>query len=128
MGEGSDILLRDVGGLVGDGVCGGLVVCVEMVGAELRRSQRDETNSPFGEGGGVMLLASLVLILSIGFFGARYSDPVGLCTVEVPSCDDARRGDVNPKMVVMLFPRIDFSATFPFSFFFFKVRVKWGMW
>ena len=68
MGEGSDILLRDVGGLVGDGVCGGLVVCVEMVGAELRR---DETDSPFGEGGGVMLLASLVLILSIGFSGAR---------------------------------------------------------
>jgi hypothetical protein len=43
-----------------------------MVGAELRRSQRLGTDSPFGEGGGVMLLASLVLILSIGFFGAGY--------------------------------------------------------
>lgn len=118
-----------MGGLVGDGVCGGLVVCVEMVGAELRRSQRRGTDSPFGEGGGVMLFASLVLILSIGFFGAGYSGPVGLyATVEFTSCDDARRGDVRPKMVVMLFPIIDFSATFPFSFFFFKVRVKWGMW
>ena len=128
MGEGSDILLRDVGGLVGDGVCGGLVVCVEMVGAELRRSKRHGTDSPFGEGGGVMLLASLVLILSIGFFDARCSCPAGLHTVDFTSCDGARRGDGNPKMVVMLFPRIDFSATFPFSFFFFKVRVKWGMW
>ena len=114
-----------MGGLVGDGVCGGVVVCVEMVGAELRRSQRLGTDSPFGEGGGVMLLASLVLILSIGFFGAGYSGPVGLYTsVVVTSCEDARRGAVNPKMV----PRVDFSATFPFSFFFFKVRVKWGMW
>ena len=97
---------------------------------ELRRSPRLETDSPFGEGGGVMLLASLVLILSIGFFGAGHSGPVGLyAAVEFTSCDDARRGDVTrPKMVVMWFPRIDFSATFPFSFFFFKVRVKWGMW
>jgi hypothetical protein len=98
-----------------------------MVGAELRRSQRDGTDSPFGEGGGLMLLASLVLILSIGFFGAGYLGPGGLDTVDFTSCDDARRGNANPKMVVMLFPRIDFSATFPFSFFFFEVRVKLGM-
>jgi hypothetical protein len=125
----SDILLRDVGGLAGNGVCGGLVLCVEMAGAELRRSQRHGTDSPFGEGGGVILLASLVLILSIGFFGAGYSGPGGLYTAVVStSCDGARRGDVNPKMVVTFFPIIDFSATFPFSFFFFKVRVKWGMW
>jgi len=105
------------------------VVWLEMIGTEARRSQPHGVDSPFGEGGGVMLLVSLVLILSSGFLGAMYSGPLGLNTAGAfKSCDGARRGDVNPRMVVMLFPVIDFSATFPLSFFFFKVRVKWGIW
>ena len=85
----NDIFRRE-SGLIVEGVCGGVVVSRGLVfRAASRRSQPHRGDpSPlvlyigenlFGEDGGVMLLASFVLILRDGFrFAEGYSGPVGL--------------------------------------------------